>query len=74
MKLQRIDHERQERRQKRVEKTLPDRGLSSFSMASSTMSDFKEMLLEKDETGKLKRLQAKILLKRKKRIADCVKS
>jgi hypothetical protein len=48
---------------------LPDRGLSSLSVASSTTS-FKDMLFEIDETGELKSLQAKILEKRRKRIAE----
>lgn len=69
MMLQSIDHERQQRRQKRINKAIPDRGLSTLSMASNTTSEFKELLLEKDETGKLRSLQSKILEKRKRRLA-----
>lgn len=62
--MQSIDRERELRRQKRMNKSLPDRGLSclsSLSMSTDT-SEFKELLWEKD--GRLKALQSKIMAKK----------
>ncbi len=64
-KLQIIDQERAIRRNKRINSSLPDRGISSMSSRASMVSDiseFKEMLWDKD--AKLKHLQAKIMARK----------
>ncbi|KAI8926288.1 hypothetical protein BC831DRAFT_457236 [Entophlyctis helioformis] len=67
-KLQEIDHEREERRARRVQKTLPERGLSVMSIGSdrSTTESMREMMLEKDPA--LRSLQAKILERKAARL------
>lgn len=61
-KIQSIDQERQERRQKRISKSLPDQGVSAASFPSE------RGVWEKDE--RLKSLQAKILQKKALRKND----
>ncbi|KAJ3304933.1 hypothetical protein HDV03_002161 [Kappamyces sp. JEL0829] len=65
-KLQYIDQERQIRKEKRISKALPERGLSTLSMASDS-SDAKELIREKDRH--LRSLHAKILEKKRSRLA-----
>lgn len=64
-KMEVIDREREKRRQQRVHRSLPDRGLSVMSMQSDR-SD-KEQLLESNP--KLKSLHDKIMQKKSLRLA-----
>ena len=62
-KLEEIDKERDERRSRRVQKTLPDRVGSVFSVRSDvSTSSIKELLFEKDPS--LRNMQARIDAKR----------
>ncbi|KAJ1330099.1 hypothetical protein BSLG_009731 [Batrachochytrium salamandrivorans] len=72
-KLQEIDNERSERKSRRVQKSLPDRGLSVSSMATdrSTTKSIKMALFEKDP--ELRILQEKIAERKAARLSSrCV--
>ncbi|KAI8898283.1 hypothetical protein BC833DRAFT_590480, partial [Globomyces pollinis-pini] len=67
--MQNIDIVRQNRRQQRTHKALPDRGLSVASVQSDrSNNDIKGILLDADP--QLKKLQEKIMLKKSLRLAN----
>ena len=58
-KLKEIDEERQQRRNRRVQKSFPERGISSMSvMSDRTTESIRDSVLEKDPL--IRKLRAKL--------------